>query len=75
MRKKIYDIQLIYINGKPVLQSVTNGRTYRMEFNPFANKNQQCQRFVDNIADAEEQILIKDSKDFTDYMFKKLIGE
>ena len=72
MMNKIYEIQLIYINGKPLLQSSVNGRTYRMEFNLLMSKNEQCQKFVDYIADAENKILMEESKDFTDYIFKKL---
>ena len=75
MKKKIYEIRMVVFNGKPMLQTEVKGRIYRAEFNPFMKKEDQCNHFIDYIAENENKILMNDCDDFTDYIFRKMTGE
>lgn len=73
--KKVYEIRLVVFKGMPMLQAEVNGRIYRAELNPFMNKKEQTERFVDYIAETEDKFLMKECDDFTDYMFRKISGD
>lgn len=59
-------------DGRPYLTSEVNGRTYKQAFNPLQSRETQCNAFVDYIAESEDKMLMNESTDFSDYMFKKM---
>ena len=74
-KMKKLDIYVVGENNRPFLKATVNGRVYKKPFNPYDNPNKQCEEFTNDIKTAEQQIMMHASKNFEDYMFKKITGE
>ena len=73
--KKIYDVELIVVFGKPYIQIEIDDTKYRAEFNPFMSKDAQVDALIQQAEFSRNQELLQSSKSFEDYMFAKLMRE